>query len=204
MARQGTDRHALRQRGDDLYETPEEATRTLIRVETLPPAIWEPAAGRGAIVRMLRAAGHTVIASDLVAHPGADPGIMTPVGFLLEYRAPPGCDCIVTNPPFKLADQFIRHGLQLVDRVIVLQRLAALEGARRDDLLAHHLVHVWVGIERLPMMHRDGWTGARTDTGTAPFAWFEFSATRRARDVPIALRRMSWRQLHHQETRNVR
>jgi hypothetical protein len=50
-------RHALADRKDDLYETPDVAVRALMRVENLPLRIWEPACGRGAIVRVLRAAG---------------------------------------------------------------------------------------------------------------------------------------------------
>jgi hypothetical protein len=31
--------------------------------------------------------------------------------FLLERRAPDGIECIVTNPPYRLADQFVEHAL---------------------------------------------------------------------------------------------
>ena len=59
-------RHRLAERGDDLYETPPEATRALLQVERLPHRIWEPACGPGAIARVLRDAGHAVVATDLV------------------------------------------------------------------------------------------------------------------------------------------
>ena len=55
-------RHPDSARGNDLYETPEVATLALLRAEPLPRSIWEPACGRGAIVRVLRNAGHGVIA----------------------------------------------------------------------------------------------------------------------------------------------
>jgi hypothetical protein len=58
--------HKLADRGHDLYETPTVAVEALLRVESLPYHLWEPAAGRGAIVNVLRAAGHAVIASDLI------------------------------------------------------------------------------------------------------------------------------------------
>ena len=41
---------ALSERGDDLYETPAVAVTALLRPETLPPVVWEPACGPGAIV----------------------------------------------------------------------------------------------------------------------------------------------------------
>jgi hypothetical protein len=58
-------RATLAERGLDLYETPPVAVEALLRYEKLPHQIWEPAAGRGAIVRVLRNAGHAVIASDV-------------------------------------------------------------------------------------------------------------------------------------------
>lgn len=191
---QGAKRHALKARKDDLYETPECAVRALLRNERLPKYIWEPCAGRGAISRILMEEGHVVTAYDLVPHAGADLGIKTPIDFLMEWRPPAGVHTIVTNPPFKNADAFIRHGLNLGCDVIVLLRLMAIEGANRSDLLDEHCVHIWAGVERLPQMHREGWEGNRCSNSGAPFAWFVFSATKRLACVPIELRRMSWRE----------
>ena len=119
-------RHPVSARGNDLYETPEVATLALLRAEPLPRTIWEPACGPGAIVRVLRDAGHRVIATDLIDyrspdqdHAGRD--------FLLERRAPDGVEMIVTNPPFKLAAQFAAHALSLCPRVAMLLRLSFLE-----------------------------------------------------------------------------
>lgn len=192
--RQGCDRHALRERGADLYETPREAVLALLRHTRLPEAIWEPACGPGAIVRELRAVGHRVVATDLVDYgerrcPDSESGR----DFLLEQAAPEGIDTIVTNPPFRLADEFIRHGLRLCSTVVVLLRLAALEGARRSDIIDRHLGMVLLGKERLPMMHRDGWQGPKNGNSGAPFAWFIF-----AREPPqpgvITMKRISWRE----------
>ena len=40
----------------------------MLRVEDIPHGVWEPAAGRGAIVSVLRDRGHAVIASDITDH----------------------------------------------------------------------------------------------------------------------------------------
>jgi hypothetical protein len=191
--KQGAVRHPLAHRSNDLYETPSQATDGLVRAESLPVRIWEPAAGRGAISRVLVAHGHDVIAQDLVAYTGADPAITSPVDFLKERAPPPGCWCIITNPPYKLADDFVRHSLLLVPRVIMLLRLMALEGASRSDVIDGHLRRVWSGIERLPIMHRDGWSGPKIASAGFPFAWLVFEATRRPANSPIELRRISWR-----------
>jgi hypothetical protein len=176
---------------DQLHETPESAVKALLQHEALPPRLWEPAAGRGAIARLLRQHGHTVIATDIRAWPGAHRMVKPGFDFLAQRRAPKRCGAIVTNPPFKLADDFIRHGLTLVPRVVVLLRLAALEGVRRGDLMDGHLVRLWVGKERLPMMHREGWQGNKASQPT-PYAWFVFE--RQATLFGFEGRRISWRQ----------
>ena len=58
-------RASFAERGLDLYETPSVAIEALLRVEQLPHHIWEPACGRGAIVNVLRSAGHSVVATDI-------------------------------------------------------------------------------------------------------------------------------------------
>lgn len=190
--RQGADRAPLKDRASDLYETPACAVHALLRVETLPHDIWEPSAGRGAISRILRAAGHNVTAQDLVHYSERDADIATGIDFLMEWKRPAGVTCIATNPPFMIADEFIRHGLALGCDVIVLLRLMALEGANRSDLIDEHLVRVWAGVERLPQMHREGWAGNKQANSGAPFAWMVFKPEDRG-DRPIELRRISWR-----------
>lgn len=192
--KQGAGRHAHAVRGADFYETPECATLALLRVEALPKRIWEPAAGRGAISRVLMAHGHAVFAQDLNAHRGRDRHVIPRLDFLEEVEAPPGCECIVTNPPYRMGDAFIRHGLELVPTVIVLLRLMAIEGAQRADLVDRHLLRVWAGIERLPMLHRDGWQGRKIRWAGMPFGWFVFTRDGRKPRRPIELRRVSWRE----------
>lgn len=188
--RQGSIRAPFKDRAHDLYETPPCAIRTLMRVEPLPQEIWEPCAGRGAISRELKQAGHKVHSSDLIKYPGADRGIKAGFDFLaLRVRR---AETIVTNPPFKLADDFVRHGLELGCDCFVLLRLMALEGARRSDIMGH-LAKVYVGVERLPMMHREGWAGPKLNAGAMPFAWFVFSKKRRSKLSTITLQRISWR-----------
>ena len=103
-------RHRLADRKDDLYETPAPAVYTLLRNEvTLGQRIWEPACGPGAIVSILRDHGKEVVATDLVDY--GCPDSQGNIDFLMEHKAPEGVQSIVTNPPFKLADEFVRHGL---------------------------------------------------------------------------------------------
>jgi hypothetical protein len=108
----------------------------------------------------------------------------------MEHGLPPGVGTIISNPPFKLAEQFIEHGLILCPQVIMLLRLAFLEGARRSSILdGGHLARVHVFRNRLPMMHRDGWEGPKVSSGSVAFAWFCWD---RAHKGPTELRRISW------------
>jgi hypothetical protein len=181
-------RAPLAARGDDLYQTPPEATEALLRVENLPRNIWEPACGPGAIVRVLRDAGHQVLASDLVDYGTADQD-HAGWDFLLEHKLPAGVEAIVTNVPYKLAGEFVAHALHLCPRVVMLLRLTFLESTGRTPILDNgHLARVHIFKNRLPMMHRDGWTGNRVSNPTA-FAWFVWDRNHRG---PATLHRISW------------
>ena len=104
--------------------------------------------------------------------------------------APAGVFAIVTNPPFRDAQRFVRHGLRLVPRVVMLLRLAFLESDRRSDILDDGpLCEVLVYRKRLPMMHRAGWEGRKANSGMA-FAWFVWD--RILADRPAIIRRISW------------
>lgn len=165
--------HAISDRKDDLYETPAVAVRALLKVEPIPFTVWEPACGPGAIVRELRASGRAVHASDLVDY--GCPDSHARHDFLMERQAPPGIPSIVTNPPFKLAEEFVGHALTLVPEVYMLLRVAFLEGLRWEEKkFRKHLARVWVFAPRLPMMHRAGWDGPVNSNSGIAFAWFVF------------------------------
>ena len=178
-------RHPHAERGLDLYETPAVAVEALLRVEQIPQRIWEPAAGKGAIVRVLRDHGHAVMASDIYDYGGLDF-----VGdFLGQERMPAGCEAIVTNPPYKIAASFVAHALDLAPLVIMLLRLAFLESERRCGILeGRGLARVHVFRKRLPMMHRAEWQGRKANSGMA-FAWFVWD---RSHTGPTTISRISW------------
>ena len=187
-------RHSLAERGNDLYETPTVAVEALLRVERLPRRLWEPACGRSAIVRVLRSHGHEVIGSDLVDY--GDPTCFYRHDFLME-KLPRGCEAIVTNPPFKLVEQFVAHAIDLCPLVIMLLRLAFLEagaGRTKKAALRRYVLdecpptRIHVFRLRLPMMHRDQWAGRKTNSGMA-FSWYIWD---RSHTGPTTIDRISW------------
>jgi hypothetical protein len=176
----GVAKHPYAERGHDLYETPAPATYALLSEEKFTGTIWEPANGRGAISRVLRATGHRVVCTDLIDYGVED--AKSGVDFLKQESAPKGVKAIITNPPFRLADDFVRHALELVPRVAMLLRLAALCGIGRTDIMdGAQLARVYPFANRLPMMHRDGRDGDRTESSAIDYAWFLWDREHRGR-----------------------
>lgn len=189
-------KHPQKARGLDLYETVPVATRALLANERLPHGLWEPHVGRGALAEVLLDAGHAVYCTDIV-----DRGYQHQAAtgnFLRATVCPAGIDGIVMNPPFAWAALHVRHALQLCPYVVALLPLAFLEAgqtktesgrARLWCLDRGHLKRVLVFRERLPMMHRDGWTGKRASSNV-PYAWFVFDGDHAG---PATVERISWK-----------
>lgn len=156
-------RAPLAEHRDDFYATPPEAVRALLKVEQFSGTIWEPACGDGAIVNVMREAGHRVYATDLVDR--ACPESESRVDFLMEQSPAFHIGAILTNPPYVLATKFALHALTLAPKVVMLLRLAFLEGIGRSTILDNgQLARVHVFRNRLPRMHRDGWTGKQSSS----------------------------------------
>lgn len=164
---------------DDHYPTPPEATRALLSVESFGAGIWEPCAGSGEMSAVLRMAGYAVASTTL--HSGNDDP------FFPEYRVTGGVDflkesllrhqCIVTNPPYRIAEQIIRHALSLrPQRIAMLLNIKFLGGkARRVGLFSEAPpARVWVFSDRISM-YPAGWDGPRA-TSTETMAWFVWDA----------------------------
>jgi hypothetical protein len=175
------------ERGLDLYETPPGATRALLAEERFDDgAIWEIANGRGAISRVLRAAGYRVVATGIADY--GVPDARAGVDFLAQTAAPEGVTTILTNPPFMHANAFVRHALSLAPRVVMLLRLLFLESEGRSDILDDgKLARVYLFRERI-QTQRDGWQGPRNSNPMA-LAWFVWE--RDHQGGPIELRRIS-------------
>lgn len=151
---------------DDFYPTPPEATQALLTAESFTGDIWEPACGDGAISKVLEAAGHRVVSSDLIDRGYGETGI----DFLMEHksRAPN----VITNPPFKLANDFVSVAVHLSSgKVAMLLKIAFLEGVERSLLFKRTpLARVHVFSKRVTF--RNTTRGDVSGSGMMAFAWF--------------------------------
>lgn len=157
----------------DDFPTPPWATRALcewLRVNQSQPldlfSCREPAANRGHMVRPLAEYFRTVEASDV-----HDYGAGYPVSDYLFGPDPSPVTWTITNPPFKLAEQFIRRALVSSEQgVAMIVRSAFLEGVGRYERLfsATPPSHVLQFTERV-VMHK-GKLAPKGSTATA-YCW---------------------------------
>jgi hypothetical protein len=153
-------------RGLELYRTPPGVTEPLIAVEPLPSGCWNPCGDDDDnITTALKAHGKTVTATDIVRDE---------IDFCDRRAAPPRMQAIVANPPFSRAADFVRHGLLLVPKVVVLERIQFLESEARAGLFdAGKLARIFAFRNRVARMHLQGWNGKRASPSMM-LAWFVF------------------------------
>lgn len=115
----------------DFFPTPAWATRALCDVVLGEKVLrklsaWDPACGELHMVKPLQEYFAMAIGSDI-----HDYGVMAPrMDFLFETSRK--TDWIITNPPFRLGDQFVEHALDLARAgVAMLVRTQFLEGVGR-------------------------------------------------------------------------
>lgn len=129
----------------DFYPTPVDATEVVIgaiKAMRTPDGrrvqrIWEPACGDGRMARVLEWHGFEVISTDLREYSGYGWGGLN---FLTETPWDKwGWDCepidlIITNPPFVLAEAFIRRARELCPNVMMLLKSQYWHAASRKKL----------------------------------------------------------------------
>lgn len=94
---------------DDYYATDAAAVDGLLEVYDLPKVVWECACGEGHLAERLKQRGCWVVSTDII-----DRGYGQVVDFLQTERMPIGCRCVLTNPPYKLALEFVQKALDLL------------------------------------------------------------------------------------------
>lgn len=119
----------------DYYATQPIAAVLLTEIEQLDRNIWECACGEGHLAKVFTEKGFNVLATDLI-----DRGYGKRCDFLndletWQYRNFDGD--IVTNPPYKYAQEFIEKALELVGdghKVCMFLKVQFLEGKNRRKL----------------------------------------------------------------------
>lgn len=131
----GASNHTDKERqNEDYYATQSIAIDKLIKKFTLPKVIYEPCCGEGHLSKRLEELGHIVYSSDLVDRGYGQGGI----DFLKINKMPENCNCILTNPPYKIALDIIKHSLEILpDKglCIMFVKTTFIEGKKRYNEL---------------------------------------------------------------------
>lgn len=170
----------------DDFPTPPWATRALIEHVIIPQlglsgrrelqgmTVLEPACNRGHMVKPLREYFGVVIASDVHDY---DAGFQQEDFLFPGYE--PEAQWVITNPPFRLAQEFIAKSMELPSwhGTAVIVRSAFLEGVGRyNDLYAIKPPTIVAQFtERVPMVK--GRLTATGSTATA-YCWLVWMANR--------------------------
>ena len=161
----------------DFYPTPGWATRALFehvfqndKDYWKKRAVWEPAAGKGHMVRVLSEYFGTVYATDIGYYGGEGDGDST-CDFLSDKDYNVMCDWIITNPPFNKAEEFAIAALERCGRVALLCRLQFLETIGRYNNLWSHAPPSYVAVfsERIGMKKNEV---SRRVSSAPAHAWF--------------------------------
>lgn len=131
----GASNHTDKEREiNDFYATDPIAIDKLIgNIGFIPSVVWECACGTGCLSERLKQHCHGVVSTDVV-----DRGYGQVQDFLLAKEMPSGCSCIITNPPYKYALEFILHALDLLPdggKCMMFLKTTFLEGEKRNRQL---------------------------------------------------------------------
>lgn len=133
----------------DLYSTPEIALDKLFEVVdfSTDEKYFEPCAGIGIVSEYLRNRGLYVVTNELFEH-----------GYTTEYNEDFlntdiefNYDTIISNPPYKLANEFVNKGFECTKEQYLLLRLQFLESKKRYEQLFSkgHLKNVYVFVSHI-------------------------------------------------------
>ena len=150
----------------DYYATQPTAAEWLIKLEELDDNIWECACGEGHLSKVFETHGFNVRSTDLVDRGFGQGGVD-----FLQCSEPWNGD-IVTNPPYKYAQEFIEHALSLVEngnKVCMFLKVQFLEGKRRERLYKDNPPKtIWVSRARI----KCGKNGNFSSSSMVAFAWY--------------------------------
>ena len=171
---------------NDFYATHPKAVEMLLELEQFDKNILEPACGEGHIAMVLEEHGHNVRSMDLIDRGYGEGGVN-----FLKFDEQIDMD-IITNPPYKLAQEFIEHAMEIVTdghKVAMFLKLTFLESSGRKALFKKYPPKkIWVSSSRIPcgkngdFYDRDKDGKIKYDKGGKPrevssavcYAWFVF------------------------------
>ena len=168
--RLGASNHCSHERqSEDYYATDPKAVTLLLGLEKFKGPILEPCCGEGHISKVLLENGFKVDSFDIV-----DRGFGKVQDFLSDEVSSWKGD-IITNPPYKLANEFLNKALQIVPKgrkVAMFLKVQFLEGKQRKGFFKKYAPKkIWVSSSRLKCGMNGDFGGANSALAYAWFIW---------------------------------
>lgn len=171
----GASSHSEKEREtNDYYATDPYAIDVLINDggANLAHNIWEVSCGEGHLSERLKAYGYNVKSTDLINRGYGVGGI----DFLSCEEQFDGD--ILTNPPYKLAQEFVEHALELIPdgrKVFMFLKLTFLEGKKRRKLFdSGCLKTLYVSTSRIPCAKNGDFEKSKKEGSAVAYGWYEF------------------------------
>jgi putative uncharacterized protein (fragment) len=153
---------------NDYYATESKAVELLMSLESFDKNILEPSCGEGHISDVLKSHGYNVVSRDLI-----DRGYGNVADFLSDDNTEWNGD-IVTNPPYKYAQEFVEKALRIIPdghKVAMFLKVQFLEGKRRRKMFdITPPKRIWVSSSRLKCAMNGDFD--KTTSSAACYAWF--------------------------------
>ena len=171
----GATNHTDKEREEnDYYATDPIAIDVLINdgKAELNQNLWECVCGEGHLSKRLKKFGYNVLSTDLIDRGYGEGGID-----FFECKEPWNGD-IITNPPYKYAQSFVEHALELIPNgcnVWMFLKLQFLEGkARRKLFDTGCLKTVYVSSSRILCAKNGDFEGRKKEGSAVAYAWYQF------------------------------
>lgn len=133
----------------DEMQTPEVAIKPLLPYLKKDWIIWECAWGGGSLANHLKKEGFSVIGSKETD--------------FLDEKFTANFDCVITNPPYSLKEEFLKRAYELGKPFAFLMPLTALEGKKRGELYRKYGIQLIIPNKRINFI---------TPSGKGSGSWF--------------------------------
>lgn len=154
---------------EDYYATDPKALKLLLELETFAPIVWECACGEKHLSDVLTEKGYSVRSSDIINR--CDNEVLD---FLSDDVTHWEGD-IITNPPYKQAQEFIEKALSIIpegNKVAMFLKVTFLEGKKRKQLFEKYPPKIiYVSSSRITCAKNGDFDGTKYNSAIA-YAWF--------------------------------
>ena len=175
----GASNHTDKERqNEDFYATDPVATEWLPKLENIHDVVIDNSVGEGDLMFPIIKSGRKVIGFDIVNRFSQHPGFEFRNENWLDFNPDKLLNAdIIFNPPYKLAQEFVEHSINLVEegrKVCAFLKLQFLESKKRKELFEKYPPKiVYVSSSRILCAKNADFTGMREAGGSAvAYAWF--------------------------------